>query len=270
MTLQSQSIEGPPLRISGCVITLNEAARIGACLDSLAICDEIVVVDSHSTDLTREIAAGRGARVIERDWPGFRSQKQFTVDAASHDWVLILDADETLSPRLVDEIRALKASGSDAVAAWDMPRLSTYFGRTIRHGDWYPDRQLRLFDRRRARFAGLEVHEKVDVDGAVRHLRGDILHDSFESLDDQLEKRTRYARLVAEGQHARGKRGSWIKVFANPAWRFLRGYVVKAGFLDGWRGLSLALIAAKYVREKHLRLVILDRAARERARHSSS
>lgn len=270
MTLQSHIVDRAPLRISGCVITFNEAARIGACLDSLAVCDEVVVVDSHSVDATRDIAQARGARVIERDWPGFRSQKQFAVDAAAHDWVLVLDADETLSPPLIAEIVALKAAGSDGAAAWDIPRLSKYFGRSIRHGDWYPDRQLRLFDRRRARFAGLEVHEKVDVAGPVRHLRGDILHDSFDSLDDQLEKRTRYARLVAEAQHARGKRGSWIKVFANPLWRFLRGYVVKGGFLDGWRGLAIALIAAKYVREKHLRLVILDRAASERGSHSSS
>ena len=138
--------------------------------------------------------------------------------------------------------------------------------RYLRHGDWYPDRGIRLFDRRRARFAGLEVHESVQVDGPVGHLRGDVLHDSFRDLDDQLAKRTTYARLVAEQQHARGKRGSWIKVFFNPLWRFLRGYVFLLGFLEGWRGLAVALIAAKYVREKHLRLLIMDRVAGESRR----
>jgi glycosyltransferase involved in cell wall biosynthesis len=204
--------------------------------------------------------------VIERDWPGYRSQKQFAVDAASNDWVLVLDADEQLSPALATEIATLGEHDVAAVGAFDAPRLSRYFGRYLRHGDWYPDRQVRLFDRRRARFAGLEVHERVDVDGRLGHLRGDILHDSFRNLDDQLAKRATYARLVAEQQHARGKRGSWLKVFLNPLWRFLRGYVFRLGFLEGWRGLAVALIGAKYVREKHLRLLILDRVAREARR----
>lgn len=253
----------PKLGITGCVITFNEEANIRACLESLSPCDELVVVDSHSTDRTREIAASLGARVIERDWPGYRSQKQFAIEAARHDWVLVLDADEQLSPALAAEVEALKRSGPGDAVAFDIPRLSRYFGRYLRHGDWYPDRQTRLFDRRRARFAGMEVHERVDVDGRLGHLQGDILHDSFRDLDDQLAKRTTYARLVAASQHAKGKRGSWLSVFFNPLWRFLRGYVFRLGFLDGWRGLAVALIAAKYVREKHLRLVILDRAARE-------
>ena len=255
-----------PLRITGCVITLNEEACIRSCLESMSLCDELVVVDAHSTDATRDIAASLGARVIERDWPGYRSQKQFAVEAASHDWVLILDADEQLSPALAAEVAALRVKGPGNFAAFDAPRLSRYFGRYLRHGDLYPDRQIRLFDRRRARFAGLEVHERVAVDGRLGRLRGDILHDSFRDLNDQLAKRTTYARLMAEQQHARGKRGSWFGVFFNPLWRFLRSYVFRLGFLEGWRGLAGALIAAKYVREKHLRLLILDRVARESRR----
>lgn len=260
--------DGIRLRITGCVITFNEEANIRACLASMAFCDELVVVDSHSTDATRDIAASLGARVIERDWPGYRSQKQFAVEAAGHDWVLVLDADEQLSPALAAEVAALRERGAGDFAAYDAPRLSRYFGRYLRHGDWYPDRQIRVFDRRRARFAGLEVHERVDVDGRLGHLRGDILHDSFRDLDDQLAKRTTYARLMAEQQHARGKRGSWLSVFFNPLWRFLRGYVFRLGFLEGWRGLAVSLIAAKYVREKHLRLLILERVARESRRRS--
>ncbi len=258
----------PKFSITGCVITFNEADSIRACLESLSPCDELVVVDSHSTDATREIAASLGARVIERDWPGYRSQKQFAIEAAAHDWVLVLDADEQLSPALAAEIEDFKRAGAGGIAAFDIPRLSRYFGRYLRHGDAYPDRQTRLFDRRRARFAGMEVHERVQVDGRRGHLRHDILHDSFRDLDDQLAKRTTYARLVAATAHARGKRGRWLPVFLNPLWRFLRGYVFRLGFLDGWRGLAMALIAAKYVREKHLRLLILDRASRDAAREA--
>jgi glycosyltransferase involved in cell wall biosynthesis len=127
-----------PLRITGCVITLNEEACIRSCLESMSLCDELVVVDAHSTDATRDIAASLGAHVIERDWPGYRSQKQFAVEAASHDWVLILDADEQLSPALAAEVAALRVKGPGNFAAFDAPRLSRYFGRYLHHGDFYP------------------------------------------------------------------------------------------------------------------------------------
>jgi glycosyltransferase involved in cell wall biosynthesis len=252
------------MKITGCVITLNEARSIEACLRSLALCDELLVVDSHSTDRTRELAAACGARVIERDWPGYRSQKQFAVDQASHDWILFLDADEQLSPELANEIAAHRESGElSSKPAWDMPFLASYFGRQIRHGDWHPDRHTRLFDRRRGRFGGHEIHERIEFEGALGHLSGHILHDSYESLDDQLAKLTRYAALMAEAQHLAGRRGHWLTVFTNPWWRFLRAYVLRRGFLDGWRGLSIALLEAHYVRQKYLRLLLLDRIKRE-------
>jgi glycosyltransferase involved in cell wall biosynthesis len=250
--------------ISGCVIAFNEEAKIESCLLSLGCCDELLVVDSHSTDATRAIAERCGARVIERDWPGYRSQREFAIEAASHDWILFLDADEQLSPELAAEIAELKRSPQLAsCAAYEMPYKSLYYGRYLRHGDWYPDRHIRLFDRRRARMGGYEIHEKIVANGQVGRLRSPICHDSYEGLEDQLEKLSRYARLMAEAMHARGRRGSWTQVFLNPLWRFVRAYVIRLGFLDGWRGLAVALVEARYVREKYLRLILLRLGGRK-------
>jgi glycosyltransferase involved in cell wall biosynthesis len=256
-------LSGSSQRITGCVITLNEAACIASCLKSMTVCDELLVIDSHSSDRTRDIATSCGARVIERDWPGYRSQKQFAIEQASHDFILFLDADEQLSPELAAEIASLK--NSDRLgehAAWNIPFLASYFGVYMQHGDWHPDHHMRLFDRRRAEYGGYEVHERLLVRGSVGKLSADILHHSYDSLDDQLGKLSKYARLMAEQMHAAGRRGSWLNVFFNPLWRFVRAYLLRLGFLDGWRGLSIALIEANYVREKYLRLIILDRLAR--------
>ncbi|MGB8327898.1 MAG: glycosyltransferase family 2 protein [Steroidobacteraceae bacterium] len=248
--------------ISGCVIAFNEEANIEHCLRSLTPCDETLVIDAHSTDRTREIAERCGARVIERDWPGYRSQREFAIGAATHDWILFLDADEQLSPELAAELGELRTSTKmQRHAAYAIPFSSLYFGRYLRHGDWHPDRHVRLFDRRRAGMGGYEIHEKIVARGPVGRLHAAIRHDSYRSLDDQLEKLSLYARLMAEAMHRRGKRGHWAQVFLNPLWRFLRAYVLRLGFLDGWRGLSVALIEARYVREKYLRLVLLQRCA---------
>ena len=138
-----------PGKLSACIITFNEADRIEACLRSLDFCDEILVVDSHSTDATRALAGGMGARVIERDWPGYRSQKQFAIEAAANDWVLCLDADERVTAALRAEVESLRAAGFAGAAGWSVPRITDYFGRFLRHGNAYPDRLVRLFDRRR-------------------------------------------------------------------------------------------------------------------------
>jgi glycosyltransferase involved in cell wall biosynthesis len=247
-------------RITGCVITRNEEGRIRACLESMSFCDELIVVDAHSTDRTREIAAACGARVMERDWPGYRSQKQFAVDAASHDWILFLDADERVSDQLTAEITSLCSLGSDC-AAFRLPFRSIYFGRELRFGDAARETHVRLFDRRTCRFAGHEIHEKVEVAGRIGRLRGAVLHDSYRSLDHQLTKLATYARLMGEAMHAHGRRGSTLKLLLNPVWRFLRGYVLRLGMLDGWRGLAVALADANYVRQKYLHLLVLSRMA---------
>lgn len=247
-------------RLSACIITYNEADRLGDCLRSVAFCDELLVVDSHSTDATRDIAGSLGARVIERDWPGYRSQKQFAVDSATSDWVLCLDADERVSPALRGQIEALRQRGFPDHAGWSIPRITDYFGRFLRHGNAYPDRLVRLFDRRCGGWAGYEIHENTRVLGRIGRLSGHLEHYSYRSLSDHQERMRRYAELMARALHEGGKRGNLLKVIVNPQWRFLRGYLLRLGFLDGWRGLVFALVEANYVRRKYLQLYMLTRA----------
>jgi glycosyltransferase involved in cell wall biosynthesis len=245
--------------LSACIVTFNEADRIEACLRSVSFCDEIIVVDSHSSDDTRVLAAALGARVIERDWPGYRTQKQFAVDAAAHDWVLCLDADERVTPELHAEIAALQAAGFADAAGYSVPRITDYFGRFLRHGNAYPDRLVRLFDRRRGGWVGEEIHENTRVSGRVGRLRGHLEHFSYRSLSDHLNRMQRYADLMAQALYRRGRRCGLLPVLLNPQWRFIRGYLLRLGFLDGWRGLVFALIEANYVRRKYLGLFVRSR-----------
>jgi len=246
-------------RLSACIITYNEADRIEDCLRSVDFCDETLVVDAHSTDDTRQLAARLGARVIERDWPGFRSQKQFAVDSAQHDWVLCLDADERVSEPLAREIRALVAAGFPDHAGWSVPRMTDYFGRFLRHGNAYPDRLIRLFDRRRGGWVGREIHENTRVRGPVGRLRGPLLHYSYRNLADHERRMQRYAQLMAQSMYDSGRRAMLAHATLHSWWRFLRGYVLRLGFLDGWRGFVFASIEAHYVRQKYLRLYLLGR-----------
>ena len=245
--------------LSACIITFNEADRIEACVRSVAFCDEVIVVDSHSSDGTRERAAALGVRVIERDWPGYRSQKQFAVDAARNDWVLCLDADERVSEELRAEIESWRERGFGDHAGWSVPRITDYFGRFLRHGNAYPDRLVRLFDRRRGGWVGQEIHENTRVAGRVGRLKGPLEHYSYRSLSDHHQRMQRYAELMARALHASGKRCGLGKVLLNPQWRFFRGYVLRLGFLDGWRGLVFALVESNYVRRKYLHLYVLGR-----------
>ena len=249
--------ERPPL--SACIIALNEADRIGACIESLAFCDEIVVVDSGSTDGTRDIATSGGARVIEHPFEGYRTQKDFAVMQARHDWVLCLDADERVTPALRAAIETAREGGFADVSGYRFARATEYFGEFLRHGNAYPDRVLRLFDRRRGGWhAGREIHEHVVVDGPVRTLAGDLEHRAYRSLDDQLARYRRYATLMAQDMQQRGRRAHLHNLIVNPAWRFLRGYLLRGGFLDGWRGFLFACFETDYVREKFARLWLLQ------------
>ena len=245
--------------ISACIITFNEADRIEDCLRSLAFCDEILVVDSHSTDATREYAARCGARVIERDWPGYRSQKEFAVQAARHDWVLCVDADERITPVLRAAIERRALSGFASAAGFLVCRITEYFGRYLRHGNAYPDRLIRLFDRRHGGFRGYEVHENTWVDGPVVPLEGHLEHCAYRSLADQIARLERYSDLMAAEMQRHGKRAHLVRLFVNPWWRFVRGYLLRLGFLDGWRGLVFHLVEAGYVRHKYLKLFLLQR-----------
>jgi glycosyltransferase involved in cell wall biosynthesis len=246
-------------RLSACIITYNEADRIAACLAAVRFCDEIIVVDSHSGDDTRRIAAACGARVIERDWPGYRSQKQFAIEAASHDWVLCVDADERVSGALRAEIEQLRSMGFAGHAGWSIPRITEYFGRFLRHGNTYPDRLVRLFDRRCGRWAGEEIHENTRVNGRIGRLHGHLEHHPYRSLGDHQRRMARYAELMGAALFARGRRCGLTRVLLNPQWRFLRGYLLRLGFLDGWRGLVFACVEANYVRRKYLQLYLLGK-----------
>ena len=246
-------------RLSACIIAFNEADRIGDCLASLAFCDEIVVVDSGSTDGTRAVAERAGARVLVRPFDGFRSQKQFAVDQCAHDWILSLDADERVDPRLRASIEAERDAGFVRAAGYRFARMSEYYGRFLRHGTAYPDRVLRLFDRRRGGWRGdREIHEAVSVEGPVALLAGNLLHHPFRSFMQLLDKKQRYARMMAEHDFARGKRATLGKLVLAPAWRFFRGFVLKAGFLDGWAGLVESFVSANYVRQKTIMLWLLQ------------
>lgn len=245
-------------RLSACIIAFQEEDRIAACLDSLAFCDEIVVVDSHSSDRTRQLAAARGARVIERDWPGHVAQKEFCVRQAAHDWVLCVDADERVSPELRAEIEALARAGFPGHAGWRFPRLSSYLGTWVRHGSWYPDRQLRLFDRRRGRWGGHDPHDRVELEGSLGTLAGDLQHFPYRSLSEHLRTIDSYTTIMARGLHARGKRAGALHLVGGPLVRFLRFYVWKRGFLLGWKGLLLAYLSAHYGRLKYAKLLALQ------------
>jgi glycosyltransferase involved in cell wall biosynthesis len=226
----------------------------------LAFCDEIVVVDSYSNDATATIATAAGARVLQRPFDGFRSQKQFAIEQARHDWVLCLDADERVSDALRKSIEAARDAGFADAAGYRFARLSDYFGRFLRHGNAYPDRVLRLFDRRRGGWRGKrEVHEAASVDGPVRTLAGDLIHYPYRSLEQQLSKTQRYARMMAEHDFARGKRATLGKLVLAPAWRFWRGYLLRGGFRDGWHGLVYAYVRANYVRQKTIMLWLLQK-----------
>ncbi|MGB5206477.1 MAG: glycosyltransferase family 2 protein [Azonexus sp.] len=221
--------------LSVVIITLNAAAQLEACLKSARFADEIVVIDSGSSDGTQALAERHGARVIQQDWLGFGPQKQFAVEQASHDWVLCLDADERVTPQLQASIEnALK---NPSTAAFRFPRKNRFLGRYLKHGEGYPDWSLRLFDRRQARWSADAVHEKVETQCSVGELAGDLLHDSAESLAAYLAKQNRYTTLAADMAFAAGKRAGFARIVFSPLLRFLKFYFVRQGFRDGLPGL---------------------------------
>ena len=247
------------MRVSVCIITKDEEGNLPECLDSVKWADEIVVVDSRSRDRTREIAAAAGAKVLERDFPGHIEQKNFAVGQAAHDWVLCIDADERLSPELsASGRRALEDPGDRA--GFECARLTFHGGRPIRHGGWYPDRKLRLFDRRRARWGGRNPHDHVVADGPVGRLEGDLLHHSYRSLSDHVRQIDFFTTIAAREKKARGERSSLFRLALHPFGKFLRMYFLKAGFLDGTAGFVVAVTGAYYVFLKYAKLRELDRA----------
>ncbi len=241
----------PPLSV--CVVAMNEERHIGACLRSADFADEWIVVDSHSTDNTRDIAAAAGARVIERDWPGHVEQKNFALDAATHDWVLCLDADERISPELRAAILAA-LTRDELPDGFTVARRNHYMGRWIRHGGWYPDRKLRLFRKSRGRWRGANPHDRARVDGRVETLDGDLLHESYESIADHLRTIDSFTTIAAREKHGRGERARPFDLTLRPFAKFLHSYFIKAGFLDGFPGLVIAVTGSLYVFLKYAKL----------------
>jgi len=243
------------MRISATIITFNEAENIRDACASVALADEILVVDSESTDATREIAAECGARVLVNPWPGFAAQKQFAVDAASNDWVLCLDADERLSPELERSIRDLREQDESLLAdGYRVARRAFYLGRWIRGGGWYPDYQLRFFRRTHGGWAARLIHESVKMNARARveTLNGDLLHYSMrDAAHHRRMIEERYAPLGAQQMFADGKRTNRAtKALAGPL-TYLRSLVLKGGWRDGQAGLTIAKLAAYHASLKH-------------------
>jgi glycosyltransferase involved in cell wall biosynthesis len=233
------------MKISATIITFNEERNLPRALESLRCCDEIVIVDSGSTDRTAEIAENYGARVLEANWRGYAGQKNYASDCAAHDWVLSIDADEALSEDLEGEIWALKKKGPE-FDAYTVPRLAQYLGRWILYSGWYPDRKIRLFDRRKARWVGEYVHESVVSTGTVGELHGNLLHYTCGSLSEHIKTMDRYTTLAAEEIVARKKKVGYRHLLLDPPWTFVRSYLLQRGFLDGVEGLSIAYMASLY------------------------
>ncbi len=233
------------MKITATIITLNEESNIARAIESLRCCEEIVVVDSGSTDRTVELASNLRGRVVEADWKGYANQKNYAAALASNDWILSIDADEALSEGLEAEIWQVKKNGPSC-DAYTMPRMAQYLGKWILHSGWYPDRKVRLYDRRKAKWVGEFVHESVKVEGRTGHLEGNLLHFTCDSLSQHLRTMDRYTTLAAEELVSRKHKIPFWRLLADPAWAFIRAYIVERGYLDGVEGLAIAHMAALY------------------------
>jgi glycosyltransferase involved in cell wall biosynthesis len=240
-------------KLSVTIITLDEAAHIGAAIDSASFADEILVVDSGSSDGTTEIARSKGARVLTRAWTGYVDQKNFAADEAAHDWIFSLDADERIPTALAGEIRSVLA-GNMSCHGYRVPRVTFHLGRWIRTTDFYPDYQARLYDRRFARWRGRYVHESVAVDGSVGYLKSDLQHYSFTDLRDQINRINHYSTLSAAQMYEDGRRTGPVGILLHPPAAFLRNYVLRRGFLDGTAGLTISMMNAWSVGLKLMKL----------------
>ena len=233
------------MKISATIITFNEERNIARVIESLRCCDEILILDSGSNDRTREIASKLDARVVEASWHGYAAQKNIAAKLASYDWILSLDADESLSEALEAEIWHIKKSGPK-FDGYTVPRLAQYLGRWILHSGWYPDRKVRLFDRGKAEWVGEFVHESVRVRGTVGHLQSNLLHFTCDSLSEHVRTMDRYTTLAAQEIATRENAIPVARILFDPPWTFLQTYLLKLGFLDGVEGLAIAYMAAFY------------------------
>jgi glycosyltransferase involved in cell wall biosynthesis len=253
------------------VVTLNEESNLRRCLDSLAgLATQIVVVDSGSSDGTEKVAAEFGAEWFHQDWQGFRDQKNFALSKANQPWVLCLDADEELSKPLKDQIAATLDADDPAISGASFPRLSQFLGRWIRHGDWYPDRKLRLFRREKGRFVGDPGHDNIEVDGSTARLSADLLHYSYPTTSSFLDKLNGFSDAFLAKQLSSGRRWSLLQNILRPWWRFFRGYILRRGFLDGFPGYWIAKATAFSAFVRHSRLYEQQMALKDVANSEDS
>lgn len=244
--------------LTAIIITRDEARHIGAALASVDWADERIVIDSHSADETVALARAAGARVDVRDWPGYGAQRNHAASLAAHDWILALDADERVTPELAAEIRAMLRA-TPVAAGYRIPRVTHYLGRWIRSTDWYPDWQLRLYDRTRASWNLRPVHESVEVQGPVAKLRGELQHFAYRDLAHHLDTINRYTTLAAGHLRSQGRRAGPARATGHAAAAFLRNYLLRGGLRDGAAGFVVSAMNAYYVWLKFVKLWALDR-----------
>lgn len=238
------------MKISATIIALNEERNIARAIRSVGFCEEVIVVDSGSTDRTVEIARSLGAKVVTNEWPGYAAQKNFAASVARNDWILSLDADEAIGPDLASQILRLKAQLPNR-AGYDFPRLARYCGRWIRHSGWYPDRKIRLYRKDSGHWVGEYVHESLELSGPVGHLNGDLLHYTCDTLDHHVRNVERYTDLAASEIRASGKDVPAWKLLVGPPFSFVKSYLLQLGILDGRAGFTIARMAARYVYLKY-------------------
>ena len=246
--------------LSVTIITFNEAAHVAAAIASVAWADEIVVVDSGSTDGTPDIARQLATRVEVHEWPGYAAQKNYAASLARHDWILSLDADERVGPALAASLHAWRA-GQPAAPGYRVARTSWYLGEWIRTTDWYPDYQLRLYDRRAGAWQPARVHESVRISGTPERLAGDLEHYPYADVSDHLQRIDRYTTLAALDLRERGRRAGALDLLLHPPAAFLRNYIVRRGLLQGRAGLAVSLLNSSYLLLKYVKLLELERRA---------
>jgi glycosyltransferase involved in cell wall biosynthesis len=245
-------------RISACVITRNEEDNIRRCLESLAWCDEIVVVDSYSDDRTVEICREYTDRVYQHEWMGYVGQRNLIHEMANYSWILFVDADEEVSKALQEEVvRELRETDGHA-EGYQFPRKVYYLEKWIEHGEWYPDYKLRLFKKDKSRIAGQEPHDQVLVDGRVKKLKSPLFHYTYKDLWDHLETMNRFSGIAAEAKFKEGARFRWVDFMFRPSWRLFKALFIKLGILDGWRGFLIASISSFGVAMKYAKLWELE------------
>lgn len=233
-------------KISACIITKNEASKIKACLESLSFVDEIIVVDSKSSDDTRKIAREFGAKVVTREFSGYGEQKNKAIEEASYDWIFSIDADERVSQELQEEINTLDFSIADG---FEIPRLTYFLGKPIMHGGywWYPGYVLRLFNKKKGKFRDIKVHETVEVTGTVKKLQHPLHHFTYRDLNHYIQKVNSMTDWQSDASITPWKNSNYLMMFVKAAYRFLQTYIYYRGFLDGFRGFIISLTSAYYV-----------------------